>query len=281
MKKAIIFSLVVACLLILPSLSAQDKNPEGNTGALKSQITTGGSYDAHSGNATRIVTDLSVPGGLGTDGLNFVRYWNSLPNDSDNAYAVLPRSFAASNWSHSYEWYANEEDTSENIAGDGSEEIWTTAITVTFPDGHATRYKITRSNRNYYDWVHNVWYWADPRCGPPYTVPEQNGFLSTGYNDYLRDMAADGNQFWIYRADGSSIHFVGGPGVYHVSETFDPHGLRTAFEYNPDETLSRVTQDGGRFIQLNWANYGAYGNAIGSVQSGGPAGTRTVIYNYN
>src|ERR1700719_2234044 len=30
-------------------------NPTGNTGALKTQITTGGSYDAHSGNGTRIV----------------------------------------------------------------------------------------------------------------------------------------------------------------------------------------------------------------------------------
>jgi len=40
------------------------ENPEGNTGALKSQVQTGGSYDAHSGNATRVVNDLHVPGAL-------------------------------------------------------------------------------------------------------------------------------------------------------------------------------------------------------------------------
>ena len=54
-------------------LPTPDENPEGNTGALKSQVETGGSYDAHSGNASRIVNDLHVPGALGTCGLDFTR----------------------------------------------------------------------------------------------------------------------------------------------------------------------------------------------------------------
>ena len=58
-------------------------NPTGNTGALKAQIQTGGSYDAHSGNGTRIVTDLHVPGALGAYGLDFTRYWNSTHNDAE------------------------------------------------------------------------------------------------------------------------------------------------------------------------------------------------------
>ncbi|MEY2507592.1 MAG: hypothetical protein QOH01_1921, partial [Verrucomicrobiota bacterium] len=282
MKKNFLCLLMVSLGLTLNCFERQavafttpDDNPEGNTGALKSQVTTGGSYDAHSGNATRTVTDLHLPGALSTLGLDFTRYWNSVPNDADNPYAVLPRSFAASNWSHSWEWYANEEDTSDNISGDGSEEIYTTAITVTFPDGHATRYKITRSNRGHYSG--GVLIPADPRCGPPYTGPEQNGFLAGGsIYDYLRDMAADGSEFWIYRADGSSVHFIGGPGVYHVNEIYDSHGLRTALDYYPDGTLYRVTEDGGRFLQLNWS-----GGVIASVESGGPAGTQTVYYSYN
>jgi RHS repeat-associated protein len=271
---------VVFCLncFVTPvvAFTTPDDNPEGNTGALKSQVTTGGSYDAHSGNATRVVTDLHLPGALSTLGLDFIRYWNSVPNDAENSYAVLPRSFAASNWSHSWEWYANEEDTSDNYSGDGTEEIFTTAITVTFPDGHATRYKITRSNHNHYDFVHNVWIWADPRCGAPYTAAEQNGFQAGGsIYDYLSDMAANGSNFWIYRADGSSVHFTGGPGVYQATGIFDSHGLRTALDYYADGTLYRVTEDGGRFLQLNWS-----GGVIASVQSGGPAGSQTVNYIY-
>jgi hypothetical protein len=51
-----------------------DDNPEGDTGALRTQVTTGGSYDAQSGNATRIVNDLKVPDALGVYGLDFTRY---------------------------------------------------------------------------------------------------------------------------------------------------------------------------------------------------------------
>jgi hypothetical protein len=56
--------------LIVSRTNGQDPSemrddPTGNTGALKGQIETGGSYDAHSGNGTRVVPDLHVPGALG------------------------------------------------------------------------------------------------------------------------------------------------------------------------------------------------------------------------
>ena len=79
-----------------------DENPTGNTGALKGQVTTGGSYDAHSGNATRIVNDLHLPGALGVYGLDFTRYWNSLHPDLDsNPNAEWPEDFGHTGWSHS------------------------------------------------------------------------------------------------------------------------------------------------------------------------------------
>src|SRR2546423_1799358 len=178
-----LFSIVIC--LTLPMLAARgqtaaatpDENPEGNTGALKAQVTTARSYDAHSGNATRIVTDLHVPGAPGVYGLEFTRYWNSTPNDHDNPFAEAPSHFGPTGWSHSWDWHAYEEDTSEKIGpmDDNTGEIWTTAITITFPDGHANRYKITRSNR----WHETAP--PDPRSGPPYTVPDQNGFLASGF----------------------------------------------------------------------------------------------------
>jgi YD repeat-containing protein len=285
MRKPLTLSSTGLCFLVLGvgSLLAQtpaatpDENPEGNTGALKAQVTTGGSYDAHSGNATRIVNDLHVPGALGVYGLDFTRYWNSIPNDHDNAYAQPPTDFGFSGWSHSWGWYAYEEDTSEKIdpMDDNSEEIFTTAITITFPDGHANRYKITRSNRGTYSG--SVYIPGDPRCGPPYTVPEQNGFLpSAVIYDYLSDMAADGSQFWLYLADGGAVHFINGPGVYQASEVFDPHGLHTSLQYDANGRLVQVSQDGGRFLTIHWNSYGSLGMAIDWVQSGGPAGAQTV-----
>lgn len=88
--------------------AAWEDNPTGNTGALKAQIQTAGSYDAHSGNATRVVNDLSVPGALGTYGLDFTRYWNSVHNDYDNDQADWSLDFGMSGWSHSWHWAANE-----------------------------------------------------------------------------------------------------------------------------------------------------------------------------
>src|SRR2546423_5384019 len=279
-----LFSIVIC--LTLPMLAARgqtaaatpDENPEGNTGALKAQVTTAGSYDAHSGNATRIVTDLHVPGAPGVYGLEFTRYWNSIPNDHDNPFAEAPSHFGPTGWSHSWDWHAYEEDTSEKIdpMDDNTEEIWTTAITITFPDGHANRYKITRSNR----WHETAP--PDPRSGPPYTVPEQNGFLASGFvHDLVQDMAADGSQFWLAMADGGAELFVGGPGIYQASEVIDPHGLRTYLHYNSDGDLDQVTQEGNRWLTISW-DYRAnsYRKVITHVQSGGDCGVFYVDYDY-
>jgi hypothetical protein len=288
-RKAAICLLSIGLFVVLPPAWAQttaptpEENPEGNTGALKAQVTTGGSYDAHSGNATRVVTDLRVPGGLGVEGLAFTRYWNSLPNDYKNPFAVFPSSFGTSSWSHSFQWYANEEDTSEMIdpKNDSSEEIYTTAITVTFPDGHATRYKISRSSRGHDDGNGNV-ISVGAYSGPPYSSYEQNGFRTSGrIYDTLSDMAPDGSQFWIYRADGSSVHFVGGGGGYQVNEMFDPHGLRTELQYDASDRLIKVLQDGGRFLTIHRSTYGYFGDLIDWVESGGGGGgVQRVSYSY-
>ncbi len=73
-------------------------DPEGTTGALKDQITTGGSYSAHSGNGSRSVTDLEVPGAVGY-GLDFTRHWNSTDGSlSPEGHTVGPQPFGAGGW---------------------------------------------------------------------------------------------------------------------------------------------------------------------------------------
>jgi hypothetical protein len=96
-------------------VASPDENPTANTGALKAQIETGGSYSAESGNATRIIPDLHVPGALGVYGLDFTRYWNSLRNDRDPGNQHLhpepipnqPTDFGSAGWSHSWSWKAD------------------------------------------------------------------------------------------------------------------------------------------------------------------------------
>ena len=138
-----------------PDATPEDANPTGNAGALKAQIQTGGSYDAHSGNATRIVNDLQVPNALGVYGLDFTRYWNSTHNDYDNSEIEWPSDFGTSGWSHSWRWTAAYEfkypevvfvscGEGPNMECESDTNQFTTAINVTFPDGHTTQYNIVR-----------------------------------------------------------------------------------------------------------------------------------------
>src|SRR3954471_20654670 len=98
-QSAILFLCIVGGLIQLHAQTTStttDPNPTGDTGALKPQVQTGGSYDAHSGNATRIVNDLHVPGALGVYGLDFTRYWNSTHNDFEDSEMEWPRDFGDS-----------------------------------------------------------------------------------------------------------------------------------------------------------------------------------------
>lgn len=263
-----------------------DENPTGNTGALKGQITTGSSYDAHSGNGTRIVNDLHLPGALGVYGLDFTRYWNSLHPDLDsNANAEWPEDFGHTGWSHSWRWTATEgTDIWQVQEGGGAEgtQYWESSITIGFPDGHTTKYKIVRANRSYPG--------QPPECagrigwGPPYLAQcgERNWPTPGWLHDRLSDMAEDGSSFWLHLADGGSVHFVAGGGGYQAAEVFDPHGLRTDLHYAPDGLLDKVTQEGGRWLDITWDYRAGFPfKVIVQVQSGGYAGVQSVVYNYN
>ncbi|HEV2806340.1 MAG TPA: hypothetical protein VGW57_15560 [Chthoniobacterales bacterium] len=257
-----------------------DPNPTGDTGALKSQIQTGGSYDAHSGNATRIVNDLKVPGALGVYGLDFTRYWNSLDFNWDNPSAGTPDGFGWSGWFHSWAWTAVYEEVPPTpVRGTDQEgNQYVTAINITFPDGHTTRFKIVRLSHS--EWLvegsENVW-------GPPYTAGELLEFTKggEGVHDHICNMDPNtGADFYLCLADGGSVHFVN----FVATEVFDPHGLRTGLYYKADGNLEYIEQDGGRFIKLTWDYFSGGGSVITKVEGGtGPNRTginQTVTYQY-
>ncbi|HEV2841675.1 MAG TPA: RHS repeat-associated core domain-containing protein [Chthoniobacterales bacterium] len=279
---------------LLAQAPEPDRNPTGDTGALKAQVLTAGSYDAHSGNATRSITDLGVPGAVGDYGLDLVRYWNSLRNDryqANTTYEPDQRTdFGAPGWSHSWSWSAVYDTDIQEPFGDGGQQIYTTSITITFPDGHASKYKISRSNVRP---VGQPWA-ADPRCGPPYHADRHEDDWQGpggGVGDELQDMDYWGESFWLYRADGGAVHFQNVYGNsfsdYRATEVFDPHGLRTVLHYDGDLRLQWVEQDGGRRLTFRWDGYycdetGQCGSkVIGQVKREGSGGTQVVDYRYS
>lgn len=270
-----------------------DENPLANTGALKSQIETAGSYDAHTGNATRVVPDLRVPGAPGVYGLDFVRYYNSLRYDKIKNLFLdpapepnQPTDFGAPGWSHSWRWSADYE-TYDQVPEEDQDitapTFYYTLITITFPDGHASKYKIVRSSNFVFGQAcddNNPTY---PCHGPPYYANRGENNWPGGKYDHLENMAQDGSNFWLYRADGGSVHFTGGPEGYLATEVYDPNGFKTTLHYNANWELERVEQEsggpeGGRRLYLTWA-----GGKIQKVQSavnGVSAPNQTVEYKY-
>lgn len=275
MRNRFVLSTVASLILGLAaeSLFAQadpepHQDPTGQTGVLKANVQTGCGYNAHSGNASRSVTDLAVPGALGEYGLNFIRNWNSVPpaHDLINAPAIMPRGdFGQSGWSHSWAWTAEvQHDLPSLVIGGGgpneTDHIYETSIAITFPDGRVIKYTVKRFD----EWASNGslgrrW------CGPPYdpAYGEEDWPFAAGVYDRLEDMAPDGSSFWLHLADGGSVFFEGYGFVmdagfqlwsYRAREVYDPHGLKTRLEYNPDAAwqLTDVIQEGGRWLKIIW-----------------------------
>ena len=225
-----------------------------------------------------------MPNALGKYGLDFTRYWNSLHADFDNT-GEWPDDFGSSGWTHSWRWVATTgADTwAVDEGGNTTIQYWESSITIAFPDGHSVKYKIVRTNRSY--------------DGEPFECRARTGSLppflaqcgerdwpepGEGVHDHLNDMAEDGSEFWLHLADGGSVHFTGGYGNYEATEVFDPNGLRTQLDYRTDGRLQKVTQEGGRWLDIIWdyrANFAV--PVIVQVSSGGFAGIQTVTYNYN
>jgi len=242
-----------------------DADPTGNAGVFKANVTTGCGYDAHTGNASRSVTDLEVPNVPGDYGLDFTRHWNSVPSDPTAVNG---------GWTYSWDWGATYGyDIIQ--ATDGGLQTWVTSITIGFPDGRASTYTISRGPA------------PSGASGPPYSTAEATWKDPAGpVTDHLCGMAPDGSNFWLYRGDGGAVHFEGGPWSYQATEVFDPHGLRTALHYGNNGRLDRVTAPNGRFLSLEYQDrqltttpYMVV-SVLSAVQTGGSAGTQRVEYDY-
>lgn len=254
------------------------ENPTANTGALKAQIETGGSYDAHSGNMTRQILDLRVPNAPGVYGLDFTRYYNSLRSDRLPGNTLVnpepihepPADFGSPGWTHSWSWSVDHDEYNQYLeAPDPPEELYHMLIRITFPDGRVSKYKIVRSN---------LWYGGFPpnaNFGPPYSPGEAH--WPGGLHDHLVRMASDGSEFWLYRADGGAVHFLNdSTWGYQAREVFDPHGLRTDLSYDGSGHLTQVEQEGGKRLTITWS-----GGVIARVENGDSAGYQAVEYGYS
>ena len=98
-------SLAVAISIVSPGIlraDLGDNNPTGPSGEFNGSVTTGCSYDPYTGNAHRLITDIVVPGAVGTYPLAFTRTINTRTAYANNSWgAPFGR---PGGWRHSYQW---------------------------------------------------------------------------------------------------------------------------------------------------------------------------------
>src|SRR5438874_8971289 len=98
-------------------------NPTGTSGQHNGNVTTGGSYDPYTANATRSVTDLVVAGGVGSYPLAFTRTMNSRYTAG---VGNAPAFGQAGTWTFNYQWTIDPVTVSSGRP---------TSYAVNYPDG--------------------------------------------------------------------------------------------------------------------------------------------------
>src|SRR2546423_11820431 len=88
----------ILALVATTTLRAQigNDNPTGPSGTFNGSVTSAGSYDPYTGNATRTITDIVVAGAVGDYGLSFSR--------TSNSRSVGSQFGAGGGWQHPFAW---------------------------------------------------------------------------------------------------------------------------------------------------------------------------------
>lgn len=226
-------------------------NPTGNSGAFNGQVTTAGSYDPYTGNATRTVVDAVVPGAAGDYGLAFARTTNS----RRELTAVRDAFFGdGGNWRHSYQWSAIRYDVNG-----------VSRYLIGYPDGRSIEF-------------------ADDGSGnmvPPKGVNEQLLVITPPGQASERALVlqlANGGQvvfpnrgfFFTPGGPSSPVAFAN---YWRAEQIVDPHGAVIRLRYDDDIAfngasgnrylLAEVDEPAGRSLRLLYQTYNYTGQING------------------
>jgi len=253
-----------AALVFPISLYGQmgNDNPTGVSGVFNGNVTTAGSYDPYTGNATRSITDITVAGAVGAYPLAFTRTMNSRYTPGVGTLEMG----AAGSWRHSYQWSMDP----LVYRSSNPQDRWTflpLLYTVNYPDGR--RISFNPANN------------GDPnfRGGPGISDRFQQLTDMNGGACYL--LLPDGGKVWfdaqIDREQDEQTGVVTSTFTYQFMGIIDPYGQTTTVSYPPDGSM-QITEPAGRWLKLFYTTTPWMGDTV-LVQVQASDG-RSVVYNY-
>jgi RHS repeat-associated protein len=216
-------------------------NPTSVTGEFSGSITTGCHYDPYTGNAKRVIEDIVVPGSIGAYPLKWTRILNT-----------------RSGWTNSYNWdlwfrapqppHGGEEQYEGPVGG------------VSYPDGR---------HIDLWDQGEQFLYDAEGPRGMFNKIMDRGG----GYYDLV---LGDGGRVVFYMPPAN----ITTTGWAFAQAIVDPYGQITTLDRDANGKLIRVTEPGGRYLQINYNGTPPYD--VGSVQAFDGRGNliETVSYGY-
>jgi len=253
---------ITVLLGALASVSARaqlgNDNPTGISGVFNGNVTTAGSYDPYTGNATRSVTDISVAGAVGAYPLAFTRTMNTRYTPGAGTWEMG----TAGSWRHNYQWSIDSFTFQSNAPNKWS--VMPGVYTVNYPDGR----RVSFSNMN-----------GDSMMRAGNGVSDRFQKPNSDYDDcYV--LLPDGGKVWFI----AEIQRVGddfGPVTISCDFTFmgiiDPYGQTTTISYPGDGSMT-ITEPRGRWLKLFYTTTPWMGDTVlVSVQA---SDGRSVTYNY-
>jgi RHS repeat-associated protein len=261
-------ALSLACSFFLPQLVHGQGNeaPNGVAGGYNGIITSGGSHDPFTGNAKRAITDIAVPGSVGTYPLTWTRF--------SNTRSMRKFFGGGGSWSHNYT-YDLAIFAPPNIPPHWEPEPWNGPwANVVLPDGQSINF------------------WEEITTNGAYA----NGLSADGVLLFLKKIGT--GIYFLQLPDGGMVHFYKtavielGQTVYYnlAKEIVDPYGQVTTLTYDTSAKLTKVTEPGGRYLQISYVSLStvnslgdtSYSDFIASVQANDGRGNilETVTYTY-
>jgi len=246
---------LLSVVAVAPSVAqVGEDNYTGTPGWFKGEVTTGCSYNAYTGGASRSVTDISVAGAVGFP-LVFARTSTSRYTAG---VATIPTDFGkAGSWQHSYGWSIDTYN--------GSQSGWPNKFIVNYPDGR----RITFTNYN------------DAYIMAPAGV---SGIIDFGYDNFNPTTLG---HCYVNLPDGGQVRFSVAISnsakkfVYTLQSLRDPYGQTTTV--TKVGNLMTVTEPAGRMLKIYYGTGPAGDSVITRVEEWMSATLqgRTVQYNYS